>query len=307
MRILRTIAQGAIALSLLMPFPEAAAHWAESLAAPPAALPWSYEPWAIVPLCIVGLLWAAGFLRLGRRSYRAVVCWQNLSFASGWLVLGLSLASPLHAAGRQSFAWHMVEHELLILVAAPLLVVGRPAAVLLWGLPHGWRRAVACAVGEGWRGRAWHWLTRPVVASLGHGGLVWLWHLPRLFDAAVRSEAVHALQHLSFFLSAAIFWWAMFHVRERRQGIGVAVLAVFATAMHSTLLGALLTLLPSPRYAAYQTASFGLTPLEDQQLAGLVMWVPAGVVYVGLGLILFTLWLRGGDADERRRHVYAAG
>jgi putative membrane protein len=297
------------AILLMLASGKAEAH---AVQAPSASVPdplaWSYEPWVILPLCLVGLCWLVGLIRLNRRSRRAAVGWRNLSFAAGWLVLGLSLASPLHAAGSRSFTAHMIEHELLILGAAPLLVAGRPAAVLLWGLPRSVRGIVTRAARDGWRGGLWHALTAPITATLVHGGLLWLWHLPALFDAAVRSEGLHALQHLSFLVSAALFWWAMFHVRERQLGYGIAVLAVFATAVHSTLLGALLTVLPTRRYAVYETTRFGLTVLEDQQLAGLMMWVPAGIVYVGIGLLLFALWMRGGDfVGGKSERVFAAG
>lgn len=305
---MRRVTPAWVSLLLLLARGQAEAHPLQALPDPvPGALTWSYEPWVVLPLSLVGLCWVIGLVRLDQRSRQAAASWRNLAFVAGWLILALSLVSPLHAAGSRSFTAHMIEHELLILAAAPLLVASRPAAVLLWGLPRRFRRAMTRAVREGWRGRVWRTLTTPVIATLGHGGLLWLWHLPALFDAAVRSEALHALQHVSFFVPAMLFWWAMFHVRERRQGYGIAVLAVFATAFHSTLLGALLTVLPSPRYAAYQTDGFGLTPLEDQQLAGLVMWVPAGIVYVGVGLLLFALWMRGNELGAGRSGHALAG
>jgi cytochrome c oxidase assembly factor CtaG len=305
---------GALRLAaLLVPLLEvrgAAAHevsaWTATQSAP---LDWSYEPWVVLPLCLVGLFWALGLVRLARRSRagEAAVSWRNLAFAAGWLALALSLASPLHAAGGISFTAHMIEHELLILLAAPLLVLARPAGVLLWGLPSRWRRGVAHALAGGWRGGLWRGASGPVVATSVHAALLWLWHLPVLFDAAVRDEALHALQHLSFFGSALLFWWSMFHVCRRRHGYGTAVLAVFATAVHSTLLGALLTVLPAARYPAY-SGGFGLSALEDQQLAGLVMWVPAGVTYAGVGLLLFALWVGGGrGAAQRKVRVLAPG
>lgn len=188
------------------------------------ALSWSYEPEVVLPLCILGGVWVMGLLRLaGRaRSGAATVSWPNLAFAAGWLVLALALVSPLHAAGERSFLAHMAEHELLMLAAAPLLALSRPAGILLWGLPRVWRKRVA---GLG-RARSlrlgWRAATHPAVATTIHGGLLWLWHLPALFDAALASKTVHLAQHASFFGSAVLFWWALFRGGARQREHGVA-------------------------------------------------------------------------------------
>jgi putative membrane protein len=112
---------------------------------------------------------------------------------------------------------------------------------------------------------------------------------------------VHAVQHLCFFGTAALFWWGIAHGRYGRTGYGAAVVYVFATALHSGLLGALLTVSPRVWYVPYLTTHVGgLAPLEDQQLAGLVMWVPAGLLLTGGGLVLFAAWLR--ESDRRTRY-----
>ncbi|HWR52996.1 MAG TPA: cytochrome c oxidase assembly protein, partial [Bryobacteraceae bacterium] len=125
------------------------------------------------------------------------------------------------------------------------------------------------------------------------------WHAPSLFDATVESEFVHTAQHMSFLGSALLFWWALIRGRGGALGYGAAVLYVFTTAVHTAVLGALLTFAPTPFYPAYaagSTQQWGLTPLEDQQLAGLIMWVPAGVVYIVAGLWLLAGWLRESEA-----------
>jgi putative membrane protein len=130
-----------------------------------------------------------------------------------------------------------------------------------------------------------------------HGIGLWLWHAPGLFQAALESELIHALQHLSFLGFALLFWWALIHGRQGPLGYGAAVFHVFTTAMHSGVLGVLLTFAPTLWYPAYagSTASWGLTPVEDQQLAGLIVWVPTGVLYLIAGLALFAGWLRALD------------
>jgi putative membrane protein len=243
-------------------------------------------------------------MRRGVRT-REVAC-----FAGGWLTLVVALVSPLHPWGEALFSAHMTQHELLMLVAAPLLVLGSPLAPTLRALPRGWTHVLARAGTS----RPWAALVRalrnPIVAWAVHGTVLWAWHAPALFDAAVENEAVHALQHLSFLGSAVIFWWALLHGRGRAMAYGAAVLYLFTTAMHSGLLGALLTFSETPWYPAYAaTARFwGVSAVEDQQLGGLIMWVPACSLYLVVALALFARWMRlSGDMARRAEERAAVG
>jgi cytochrome c2 len=138
-----------------------------------------------------------------------------------------------------------------------------------------------------------------------HAAALWAWHVPALYGAAIHSEAIHALEHTCFFVSAGLFWWGITRGRYGRLGYGAAVLYVFATAMHSGLLGAALTLAPHAWYPAHEatTAAWGLSPLEDQQLAGLIMWVPASVIFVAAGLYYFALWIKESERRTLRSSV----
>jgi putative membrane protein len=145
-------------------------------------------------------------------------------------------------------------------------------------------------------------LPHPLIAWALHAAALWVWHMPLLFQATLTSELAHACQHLSFFGTALYFWWALLCGHQKLQGYGVAVLAVFTTALHSSLLGALLTLAHTPWYAAYaHTAAWGLTPLEDQQLGGLIMWIPAGAVYLLAALALSAEWLQAAERQVLRQ------
>jgi putative membrane protein len=245
---------------------------------------WRFDPGVLAPLAASAIL----YLR-GHGATRA----QIASFWAGWISLALALVSPLHPVGEVLFSAHMAQHEVLMLVAAPLLVLSRPLVPMLWGLPLRWRRAVGpiCR----WRG-----LT-PLSAWGVHAIALWAWHVPRLFQATLTSEWVHTAQHLSFFLSAVLFWWSLFH-SNGHFGYGTAVLYVFTTSVHTSILGALLTFAPSVWYPAYAatTAAWGLTPVQDQQIGGLIMWIPAGVVYLGIGLYLFAHWLRESESVPAR-------
>jgi cytochrome c oxidase assembly factor CtaG len=225
---------------------------------------------------------------------------NSVAFWSGWGTLGVALISPVHALGTVLFAAHMVQHELLMLVAAPLLVLGRPLPRFLRALPLPWRRQLG-TVSQSLR-HSWRALPHPLIAWILHAAALWVWHVPRLFQATLTSELAHACQHLSFFGTALYFWWALLHGHQKLQDYGVAVLAVFTTALHSSLLGALLTLAPTPWYAVYaHTAAWGLTPLEDQQLGGLIMWIPAGAIYLLAALTLSVELLHAAERQGIRQ------
>ena len=254
---------------------------------------WEWDIWIVTPLALSAALYLRGVWLIWDRAGlgRGVAVWQALCFASGWLTLFGALCSPLHWLGEHLFTAHMVEHELLMAVAAPLLAVSRPLGAFMRALPKTSRRSLmtgahTTAVRALWRG-----LMDPTFATILQGVALWLWHAPVLFDATVTNELLHRLQHVSFLASALIFWWALF--RRPANDYGANAVHVFATMVHMSLLGALLALTPRVLYLAQTApaAQFGLTPLEDQQLAGLVMWVPAGTIYAGVALIMIGRWM----------------
>jgi putative membrane protein len=201
----------------------------------------------------------------------------------------------------------MTQHELLMLVAAPLLVLGRPVVAFLWALPLGWARRVGRWGKATWFERTWRAVTNPLAAWAIHAVALWVWHVPALFQATLKSDLVHTLQHIFFLGSALLFWWALIHGPQGVIGYGAAVLYLFTTAVHSGVLGALITFAGSVLYPAYNetTTSWGLTALEDQQLGGLIMWVPAGVVYIIAGLALCAGWMRESERSVLRSEANA--
>lgn len=266
---------------------------------------WVFEPGVVIPLVLSALVYAVGFARLRRASPRALNGTEAICFAAGWVVLAVALVSPLHPWGSVLFSAHMTQHELLMLVAAPLLVLGRPMIPLLWAIPRAGAIGLSRLTKASWWRGPWTMITAPFLAWLIHAVVLWMWHIPALFQATLESEFVHALQHASFLGSALLFWWAVLHGRQRAMGFGAAVLYMFTTALHSGLLGALLTFAGGVWYPIYSdsTAAWGLTPLEDQQLGGLIMWIPAGIVYIIAGLALFAGWLR--ESEHRARGLDA--
>jgi len=310
-RAARGLATAAAAGALLAAVGPAMAHMPAGVDAARPSWPWSFEPWIIGCLLLSGGLYAAGVARLwahagrGRGLSRGQVgCWW-----AGWLALVAALVSPLDPLGERLFSAHMLQHEVLMVVAAPLLVLARPLAAWTWALPARWRPAVGRAFkGRGWLG-VWQAITHPLSAWCLHALALWGWHLPALFDAALHSPAIHTFQHLSFLGTALLFWWTTIAATTRRAR-GAALASLFTTMAHTGALGALMTLSPLLWYTPYAatSAAYGLDPLEDQQLGGLIMWVPSGAAYLAAGLAIAAAWLRpdrrglapqGPDPDRR--------
>jgi cytochrome c oxidase assembly factor CtaG len=295
-----------LALLLLAASP-AAAHVTSDVFAPGAA--WTYDPWLIVPLYATGIAFFFGTRNLWRAAGpgRGVRYKHVAAFWAGWLILALALVSPLHWLGEHLFAAHMIEHEILMIVAAPLFAYARPSNAIIWSLPARWRPSVGAIVNSGPILALWMVIGHPVSATIVHGAALWLWHAPLLYTLALSNEAVHRLEHLSFFFTGLLFWWTLLYGRgtdrgERvRDAVGIGCL--FLTLLHSGILGALLTLSPRVWYPAQVqfSADFGLTPLEDQQLAGILMWVPMGIVYTAAALYFAhrLLTVQAGPAIRR--------
>jgi cytochrome c oxidase assembly factor CtaG len=277
-----------------------------ALAAPAPALAhgaagdgWHPEASIWAPLLLFATLYALGFARLWRRSDhgRATLRRGATLFGAGWLMLAGATGSPLHEAGEHSFLMHMIEHELIMLPAALLLVLARPGPVLLWAFPAPVRGTFA-DIARGGR-TFWDWIAAPVAATLIQGAAMWLWHMPPLFDRALDSEGWHIAQHLSFLLSALLFWWAVAHGRRTSQGL--AAFCLFLTSLIGGALGALMAFSTSPWYAPYAALGLtpaGLSPAEDQQLAGLVMWVPGGAFHAAAALYFLYRWLKASEVSH---------
>jgi putative membrane protein len=271
------------------------AHWPEGVQRAPAAFPWSFEPWTIALLAISMALYLVGTGRLWHRAGtgRGLRRFEVAMWGAGWLTLVGALVSPLDPLGESLFSAHMVQHELLMVAAAPLLVLGRPLAAWAWALPASWRPGAGGVFRRrGWR-PVWATLTHPVTAWSLHAVALWGWHLPALFEAALAHPAVHAFQHASFLATALLFWWSTLGAIDRRRQ-GAALASLFTTMLHTGALGALMTLSPLlwyPHYAA-TSAAYGLDPLADQQLGGLIMWIPASAAYLAVGLAIAARGLR---------------
>ena len=260
---------------------------------------WTLTPMILGPMLLVALLYGVGATRLWSRSSRALAhrLVQAMLFGAGWLVLVVALISPIHAMSERVFAAHMTEHELMMAVAAPLIAAAAPGGALIWALPAGARGLFGRAARGATLAGLWEYMTHPTVATILHGLAIWVWHMPGLFEAALVRGPLHYAQHASFLVTALVFWWVML----RKAESGRAVLHLFFTALHTSLLGVLLVVSPRLWYPAntLDSSLWGLNALEDQQLAGLIMWVPAGLVYALAALLLAGNWIaRSGKGSH---------
>lgn len=265
-------------------------------------LGWNGEGWIVTSLVLAVFGYVRGLLRMdaGARA-RIFGHGRCVAFAGGVGVLVIALLSPLDALDDQLFSAHMLQHMLLIVVAPPLLVWSRPATAWLWAFDLPARRVI----GRVWMGapgvqRGVRFLLRPLVVWTVSCFALWFWHLPAPYEWALGNAWLHALEHLCFFATALAVWSLVLAPYARRQlGYGASLLFVGTAGMQMGLLGAILTFAPRPVYLVHSSAplAWGLSVLEDQQLAGLIMWVPAGLVYTGAMAVLFVAWLR--DAERK--------
>jgi cytochrome c oxidase assembly factor CtaG len=261
-----------------------------------------WDATALALLTSGGLMYAIGTGRLAARGAR-VRRIEPAAFWIGWTATLSAVAPPLDHLAAELFSAHMGQHELLMLVGAPLMAVGRPVLPWLWAMPDRLRHHAASVLQRREPGALWNALTTPAVAWALHGATIWIWHAPVLYEAAVRNEALHAFQHATFMATAVLFWWGLVYGRYGRAAYGASVVFVFITALHTGVLGALFTFSRWPLYPLYaeRAHAHGTDPIVDQQLAGILMWVPAGVVLMLFGLGLFLAWLSESD-----RRVLAA-
>jgi putative membrane protein len=263
-------------------------HEGQPLAPHDILYTWAFDPGVVIPMIISAVLYWRG-----ATDDHGIATWERRCFWWGWLALFIGLVSPLHPMGEALFAAHMVQHEILMVIAAPLIVLGRPIVPFLWGLPLAWRRGAGAISKTGPLPVVWSWMSRPLQAWWIHAVALWGWHVPNAFQATVGNDFVHSLQHVSFLGTAVLFWWALIRRRDASMAYGKAVLYVFSTGVHSSILGAWLTFSPVVWYPVYsgRTILWNLSPMEDQQIGGLIMWVPSGLVFLAAGLYLFAKWI----------------
>jgi putative membrane protein len=260
--------------------------------------------WNLDPVLLLSFFFAVWVYRRGERGARRgdAHIWRATFFAGSLTAIAVALVSPLDALSSALASAHMAQHVLLVLVAAPLLALSAPFGSLLRGSPLIVRRASGR-----WRRRLrltrsnLRALRHPTSVWLLHVGTLWFWHAAVPYGAALESDLLHTLEHATFLVTGLLFWRVVIGARSaNRVSHGFGVLLVFAMAMQSVFLSALLTFARTPWYSRYAatTTAWGLKPLADQQLAGVIMWIPAGAVYLAAGLSLMVAWVQATERED---------
>src|SRR5690242_12762050 len=263
---------------------------------------WTWEPWLLGCIALTTIPYLVGMWRMGgEQCGRILGRWRALSFLTGIAVLLLALESPLDEVADDLFSAHMLQHMLLLLVIPPLLVAGRPVITWLWAFDLNARRAIVRGWSRAGLPAIFRVLMKPWVVWLLLGVALCFWHLPGPYGWALHHEWSHDLEHLSFLGFSLAFWTIVIepYGQRRALGYGASMVFVVSSGFVMSLIGAILTFATTPLYAVHlhTTQAYGLTPLQDQQLAGIIMWIPSNLVHVGALSAVFFAWYR---ADQRR-------
>ena len=260
---------------------------------------WNWEPSILIGTALItGLyIYAIGPLRKRYFPAEQVRTGQTISFLLGMLVMFLALVSPLDELGDSYlFSAHMVQHLILTIVGPPLLLLGTPE----WFVKPLLRHKVVFKIAKA--------LAYPAVAFVLYNADFWLWHAPPLYNATLENQNIHILEHLTFIIFGILYWWPIFSPSQDlpRLSIGGQILYLFFSGMPSVLLGAGLTFSP-PLYAPYLAAPrvWGISAATDQQLGGLIMWVPVSILYIGIMSVLFIRWMQQLEAKQQAQEAEA--
>jgi len=253
-------------------------------------LSWSFEPAVILPVVVVGALYLHGWTTVSRRMPERFGAGRRAAGVAGLAAVFLALCSPLDALAHQLLVAHMVQHLLLMVIAPPLVWLGAPVAPMLLGLPRPVRRGVASVLAAPAVRRLTHALADPRVAWIAFVVVLWAWHAPALYDRALRSDGWHHVQHACFLATGLLFWrpvilaWPARLAWPRWAMIPYVALA----ELQNSALAAILTFSGRVLYPAYETVprAWSVSPVEDQAIAGVIMWVPGSLPF-----LFAVLWL----------------
>lgn len=264
---------------------------------------WDWRSDVLFVVVVLGTVYANGWRRLRKRRIPAPRTWRLASYWGGLIAVSMALLSPIDVFASWLFFMHMVQHELLTMVAPPLLLLANPLPTLLWGLPPRLRREVGrLLIPNAALRRGLTALTLMPVAWTLHVATVWGWHLSPGYEAALQNDLIHDLEHLSFFLTALLFWWPIINPAPRLHGHihhGLRIAYAIPSLFQSLVLGAFYAFISTrvlyPSYLAVPRL-WGLTALQDQGLGGMLMMEVEGLIYLATALLLVAKML---DREER--------
>jgi putative membrane protein len=274
----------------------------------PFMLAWSFDPLVTTGLLAASTAYVWAWRRVRVSSGAQPPAWHAWAYAAGIAFLAFSLLGPLETYNEQLFTLHMSQHLVIMQVATPLLLLGRPVQLILRALPpRSTKRTVGFVFGKGNVRFAVIAITGPVVTFLLFSMNLGLWHLPSFYEAALNNDWVHHMQHLLFAGFSLIYWWVIIDPvpRHHRLPEGWAIGSIFLSMMIGSGIGAILTLSGSVLYPFYQNVAnpWGWSPLVDQQVGGLIMWVGSFLLYAAVGIWLAAKFLQ---RDERNADITVA-
>jgi putative membrane protein len=271
-------------------------------------LSWDLRAELILVLILAGSVFGLGWWRIRsaqeqRPGHRWLATgWRLAAYLGGLIILGVALMSPIDVLGGHLFSMHMIQHLLLVMIVPPLLLIANPLPFYMWGLPAMVRRGVGRALS---RGSAF----RRGLYALTGPGLIWMafvaiflgWHDPNAYNAALRSDLIHDLEHLTFFGAAMLFWWLVVRAGPRLRSLsrGLRIGLLLAAVPVNMAAGVAISFAGQPVYTYYETVPrpWGLTMMQDQMLGGVIMWIPGSMMYILAALILIA-GLVQAEADK---------
>jgi cytochrome c oxidase assembly factor CtaG len=260
-------------------------------------LSWDLRSEVILVLALAGSVFGLGWWRIRSAQWqqpsrrRLAAGWRLVAYLGGLAILGVALMSPIDVLGGQLFIMHMIQHLLLVMIVPPLLLIANPLPFYMWGLPAKARRSVGRALSRGSTFR------RGLYALTGPG-LIWMafiavflgWHDPNAYNAALKSDLIHDLEHLTFFGTAMLFWWLIIGAGPRLRSLsrGLRIGLLLAAVPVNMATGVAIAFASQPVYSYYETVPrlWGLTVMQDQMLGGVIMWIPGSMMYILAALIL---------------------
>jgi putative membrane protein len=274
--------------------------------APAPSFPGVVFEWRFDPLVVAGLLVAGGAYLLAVRRINRLhpgnrqPAYRSWLFVGGLAAIALALLSPIEAYEGALFSVHMVQHMLLELVAAPLLLAAAPITVALRASSPSVRRGLLIVL----QSRVVHVLSFPIVAWLLFAAVNWGWHFSVLYDQALENQLLHYVQHATFLGAAVLFWWPVIGADPSpwRLPYPVRLLYLFLALPQNSFLGVALLSAPTVLFPHYVTngRTWGLSPLEDQALGGVIMWTVGDLFFLAGMLVVMVLWMRHEDRRTER-------
>lgn len=266
---------------------------------------WEWRVEVFVPLLSFAVVYTTGWRRLRTKGSKLATGWRLVAYWSGILLVAIALLSPIETLSGQLFFMHMIQHLLLVMLGPPLLMLGEPMPVLLWGLPAGVRRRVGRVLSRVLHRKS---ESRRALRAATVPGVVWLlfvvalvgWHDPIAYNAALRSDLVHDVEHLSFFITAMLYWWHVVGAAPRiHKSLSrtAQVIYVIAAIPPNMITGVVIAFAGQVIYSYYLAVPrlWGISALDDQILGGVIMWVPGSMMYMIAILILTARWLQAEE------------